>query len=93
MKTTAHFKQLILGLVVPTAVILLWQVMGNMPGMAGILPTPLKVLEGWHSWILQTPAWGSIPTWAHGRPTSSTPPCALSKVLYWLRSLACRWVC
>ena len=51
MKTTVHFKQLMLGLVIPTAVVVLWQVMGSMPGMAGILPTPLKVLEGWHSWI------------------------------------------
>ena len=66
MTTTSHFKQLILGLVVPTAVVLLWQVMGNMPGMAGILPTPLKVLEGWHSWIFAKPGMGLNPylgTW------------------------------
>jgi len=61
MKTTAHFKQLMLGLVVPTAVVALWQVMGNMPGMAGILPTPLKVLEGWHSWIFAKPGMGLNP--------------------------------
>lgn len=74
MKTTAHFKQLILGLVVPTAVILLWQVMGNMPGMAGILPTPLKVLEGWHSWIFASPGMGLNPylgTWASNVEYSS----------------------
>jgi NitT/TauT family transport system permease protein len=74
MKTTAHFKQLILGLVVPTAVILLWQVMGNMPGMAGILPTPLKVLEGWHSWIFANPGMGLNPylgTWASNVEYSS----------------------
>lgn len=66
MKTMAHFKQLILGLVVPTAVIVLWQVMGSMPGMAGILPTPLLVLEGWHSWIFAKPGMGLNPymgTW------------------------------
>jgi NitT/TauT family transport system permease protein len=66
MKTAAHFKQLILGLVVPTAVVVLWQVMGSMPGMAGILPTPLKVLEGWHSWIFAKPGMGLNPylgTW------------------------------
>jgi len=61
MKTTAHFKQLMLGLVVPTAVVALWQVMGNMPGMAGILPTPLKVLEGWQSWIFAKPGMGLNP--------------------------------
>ena len=66
MKTTVHFKQLMLGLVIPTAVVVLWQVMGSMPGMAGILPTPLKVLEGWHSWIFAKPGLGLNPylgTW------------------------------
>ena len=66
MKTTAHFKQLMLGLVVPTAVVVLWQVIGSMSGMAGILPTPLKVLEGWHSWIFAKPGLGLNPylgTW------------------------------
>jgi NitT/TauT family transport system permease protein len=66
MKTTVHFKQLMLGLVIPTAVVVLWQVMGSMPGMAGILPTPLKVLEGWHSWIFAKPGMGLNPylgTW------------------------------
>ena len=66
MKRTVHFKQLMLGLVIPTAVVVLWQVMGSMPGMAGILPTPLKVLEGWHSWIFAKPGMGLNPylgTW------------------------------
>jgi NitT/TauT family transport system permease protein len=66
MKTTVHFKQLMLGLVIPTAVVVLWQVMGSMPDMAGILPTPLKVLEGWHSWIFAKPGMGLNPylgTW------------------------------
>ena len=66
MKTTAHFKQLLLGLVVPTAVVVLWQMMGNMPGMAGILPTPLKVVEGWHAWIFGQAGLGLNPylgTW------------------------------
>ena len=66
MKTTVHFKQLMLGLVIPTAVVVLWQVMGSMPDMAGILPTPLKVLEGWHSWIFAKPGLGLNPylgTW------------------------------
>jgi len=66
MKTTAHFKQLLLGLVVPTAVVVLWQMMGNMPGMAGILPTPLNVVEGWHGWIFGQAGLGLNPylgTW------------------------------
>jgi len=66
MKTAAHFKQLLLGLVVPIAVVMLWQVMGNMPGMAGILPTPLKVMEGWHGWIFGQAGLGLNPylgTW------------------------------
>jgi NitT/TauT family transport system permease protein len=55
-----------LGLVIPTVVVVLWQVMGSMPDMAGILPTPLKVLEGWHSWIFAKPGLGLNPylgTW------------------------------
>ncbi len=66
MKTTVHFKQLMLGLVIPTVVVVLWQVMGSMPDMAGILPTPLKVLEGWHNWIFAKPGLGLNPylgTW------------------------------
>jgi len=66
MKTTVHFKQLMLGLVIPTVVVVLWQVMGSMPDMAGILPTPLRVLEGWHSWIFAKPGMGLNPylgTW------------------------------
>lgn len=66
MKTAAHFKQLLLGLVVPIAVVMLWQVMGNMPGMAGILPTPWKVMEGWHGWIFGQAGLGLNPylgTW------------------------------
>ena len=66
MKTTVHFKQLMLGVVIPTVVVVLWQVTGSMPGMAGILPTPLLVLEGWHSWIFAKPGMGLNPylgTW------------------------------
>lgn len=66
MKTAAHFKQILLGLVVPIAVVVLWQVMGNMPGMAGILPTPSKVMEGWHGWIFGQAGLGLNPylgTW------------------------------
>lgn len=66
MKTTAHFKQLLLGLLVPSAVVVLWQVVGSMPGMAGILPTPSKVLEGWHGWIFGQAGLGLNPylgTW------------------------------
>jgi NitT/TauT family transport system permease protein len=66
MKTTVHFKQMMLGLVIPTVVVVLWQVTGSMPGMAGILPTPLLVLEGWHSWIFAKPGMGLNPylgTW------------------------------
>jgi len=66
MKTTAHFKQLLLGLLVPSAVVVLWQVLGSMPGMAGILPTPSKVLEGWHGWIFGQAGLGLNPylgTW------------------------------
>lgn len=34
--------------------LLLWQVAGNRPDMAGVVPTPLAVLEGWRTWMFGT---------------------------------------
>jgi NitT/TauT family transport system permease protein len=56
----------LLGMVVPVVLVLLWQYAGSRPGMAGIIPTPLKVLEGWHSWIFGQQGLGLNPylgTW------------------------------
>jgi len=57
---------LLLGMVVPVVLVLLWQYAGSRPGMAGIIPTPLKVLEGWHGWIFGQQGLGLNPylgTW------------------------------
>lgn len=48
-------KRLALGLVVPLVVLVLWQVIGSRPDMAGVVPTPLVVLEGWQVWVFGTP--------------------------------------
>jgi NitT/TauT family transport system permease protein len=93
MKTTVHFKQLMLGLVIPTVVVVLWQVMGSMPDMAGILPTPLKVLEGWHSWIFAKPGMGLNPYLGTWLANVEYSPCESPKALPSLRLLVCRWAC
>lgn len=48
-------KRLALGLVVPLVVLVLWQVIGSRQDMAGVVPTPLVVLEGWQVWVFGTP--------------------------------------
>lgn len=59
-------RRVALGLVVPVLALLAWQYAGSRPHMAGIVPTPLKVLEGWHAWIFASPGLGLNPylgTW------------------------------
>ncbi len=59
-------KQLLLGAVVPVAVLVFWQVAGSQPNMAGIVPTPLAVLEGFNQWVFGKPGMGLNPylgTW------------------------------
>lgn len=70
----AGMQRLLLGLVVPLAVLLLWQITGSQAGMAGILPTPLATLEGWHGWIFGSPGLGLNPylgTWTSNAQYSS----------------------
>jgi NitT/TauT family transport system permease protein len=55
-----------LGLLVPAVVLVVWQVVGSMPHMAGILPTPLQVVAGWNTWMFGTAGMGLNPysgTW------------------------------
>ena len=62
----SRVKQLILGAVVPVAVLVFWQVAGSQPNMAGIVPTPLAVLEGFNQWVFGKPGMGLNPylgTW------------------------------
>ena len=62
----SRVKQLILGAVVPVAVLVFWQVAGSQPNMAGIVPTPLAVLAGFNQWVFGKPGMGLNPylgTW------------------------------
>ena len=62
----SRMKQLILGAVVPVAVLVFWQVAGSQPNMAGIVPTPFAVLEGFNQWVFGKPGLGLNPylgTW------------------------------
>jgi NitT/TauT family transport system permease protein len=59
-------RKTILGLALPLLVCLLWQYLGELKQFAGILPTPLKVLQGWDDWIFAKPGMGLNPylgTW------------------------------
>jgi NitT/TauT family transport system permease protein len=61
-----RLSRLTLGVVVPIALLVAWQLAGSRPDMAGIVPTPLKVLEGWHGWIFGPQGMGLNPylgTW------------------------------
>lgn len=46
-----RLKRFLVGLAVPLAVLVIWQVVGSRENMAGIVPTPLAVLEGWKGWV------------------------------------------
>jgi NitT/TauT family transport system permease protein len=64
--TMSRLKQIFLGSVVPAAVLVFWQFAGSQPNMAGIVPTPLAVLEGFNQWVFGKPGMGLNPylgTW------------------------------
>lgn len=61
-----RLKQFLLGIIVPIAVLVFWQIVGSRQDMAGIVPTPLAVLQGWQDWIFGAPGMGLNPysgTW------------------------------
>jgi NitT/TauT family transport system permease protein len=44
-------QQILFGLIVPVLVLLMWQISASQPDMAGIVPTPLAVMDGFAGWI------------------------------------------
>lgn len=55
-----------LGLVVPVLILIAWELLGRMPAMAGVLPTPVQVARAWYVWIFGDPGMGLNPyqgTW------------------------------
>lgn len=61
-----RLKQFAIGIIVPIAVLVFWQVVGSRQDMAGIVPTPLAVLQGWQGWIFGASGMGLNPysgTW------------------------------
>jgi len=57
---------LVKALLIPVTVLCFWQWAGSRPDMAGIVPTPWKVLQGWNDWIFASPGMGLNPylgTW------------------------------
>jgi ABC-type nitrate/sulfonate/bicarbonate transport system permease component len=73
MKHLERFKQLILGAVVPVAVLVFWQIAGTRPDMAGIVPTPLAVLQGWKAWVFGA-------SWCAAGPVDRVEPPGLAPV-------------
>ena len=61
-----RLRPLLLGLCVPLAVLVVWQIAGSRPDMQGIVPTPLAVLAGWQGWVFGPTGMGLNPylgTW------------------------------
>jgi NitT/TauT family transport system permease protein len=61
-----RLKQFIIGILVPIAVLVVWQIVGSQQDMAGIVPTPLAVLQGWQGWVFGASGMGLNPysgTW------------------------------
>jgi NitT/TauT family transport system permease protein len=61
-----RLQQFAIGIIVPIAVLVFWQIVGSRQDMAGIVPTPLAVLQGWQDWIFGAPGMGLNPysgTW------------------------------
>ncbi len=55
-----------LGLALPILILVVWQWVGQRPGMAGIVPTPVEVAVAWYDWIFGSPGLGLNPylgTW------------------------------
>ncbi len=69
-----RLKFLMLGLLVPAAVLVFWQIAASQPDMAGIVPTPLAVLAGWKEWVFGSAGMGLNPyggTWLANVQNSS----------------------
>eukprot|EP01036_Dinobryon_divergens_P056267 gene56267-75128_t len=61
-------------MLVPAVVLVIWQLAGSRSDMAGILPTPIKVIDGWRDWIFASPGMGLNPylgTWVSNVQYSS----------------------
>jgi NitT/TauT family transport system permease protein len=61
-----RLQQFFVGLVVPVLVLLVWQIVGSRESMAGIVPTPLAVIDGWKDWMFGAAGMGLNPykgTW------------------------------
>ncbi len=59
-------RRLFLGLALPIAIMVVWQLIGQRPGMAGIVPTPIEVSRAWWDWIFADRGMGMNPylgTW------------------------------
>lgn len=60
-------KRLGLGLLLPIVILVVWQLIGQRPSMAGVVPTPVQVGYAWWDWIFGNPGMGLNPylgTWS-----------------------------
>lgn len=64
--TNSSAGRAFLALVLPITILIVWQLVGQRPGMAGIVPTPVDVARAWWDWIFGDPGMGLNPylgTW------------------------------
>lgn len=59
-------KSALIGLILPVVILIIWQIVGQTPRMAGVIPTPVQVGHAWYDWIFADPGMGLNPylgTW------------------------------
>jgi NitT/TauT family transport system permease protein len=74
-KSFVGSKRLGLGLLLPIVILIIWQLVGQSPGMAGVVPTPVQVGYAWWDWIFGSPGMGLNPylgTWGSNVQYSAT---------------------
>src|SRR5690554_2727416 len=67
-------RRLVLGLTLPIVLLVVWQLIGQSPGMAGVVPTPVQVAYAWKDWIFADAGMGLNPylgTWGSNVQYSS----------------------
>lgn len=59
-------RRFVLGVTLPIVLLIIWQLVGQSPGMAGVVPTPVQVAYAWKDWIFADAGMGLNPylgTW------------------------------
>src|SRR5690625_1098269 len=66
MELSKTFRRFLLGFMLPVVILIVWQLIGQRPGMSAIMPTPVNVVKAWWDWMFADPGMGLNPylgTW------------------------------